>query len=215
MVEIIAPANLAERLPTSLVDRTTGRLARLIPAILVAFIGLLLLLPPTARAGTPEKAARDYLAAVKANRVEEVVRAMHPRALKQFRDAVIPVLREADRRGAWPQFRTMFSGARTVNQLQSLGPADFFTAFYRSFGRLNPNLTETLKQSTLTVLGRVDEGKTAHVLYRAVFTLSGRKRSKLSVISFQANRDGWKALLTDEYANLANNLRQALPPGKD
>ena len=215
MVEIIISAGSAGQSTRKIFRRASDRSTRRFFLSLLAAAWLPLLLPLTALAETPEEAARSYLAAVRTNRVESVVQAMHPAALKEFQAALIPVLREAERRGAGPQFMAMFSGAKTVAQLQALGPPDFFAAFYRSFGRLNPNVVTTLEHATFTVLGRVDEGKTAHVLYRAVFTLSDRRRTKLSVISFQQSGGAWKALLTDEYAALADNLRQALPPGKD
>lgn len=215
MVEIIISAGLAEQSTGNVFHPAGDRFIRRSFLFLLAVAWLPLLLPPAALAETPEEAARSYLAAVRTNRVESVVRAMHPLALKKFQSALIPVLGEAERRGAGPQFMAMFSGAKTVAQLKALSPAEFFASFYRSFGQLNPKVVQTLEQSTFTVLGRVDEGKTAHVLYRAVFTLSDRRRTKLSVISFQQGGGAWKALLTDEYADLADNLRQALPPDKD
>jgi hypothetical protein len=183
-----------------------------------ALVGLCAALLMTARGGAdeakkpadaPDAFAKKALAALKDDRIEEFAKMMHPEALKEFRGLLMTVVAAAGEKGQEKQVLALFDGAKSADDLKEFTDVKFFTAFYRTVTKLQPQLKEMLGGSEVQTLGSVAEGKDKmHVLYRMTMSVQGAKVTKMAVLSLRKTESGWGMLLDGDIEGMGAMLKQ-------
>jgi hypothetical protein len=160
--------------------------------------------PPTAV--TPIEGARRAVLALKEDRLEDFAAAMHPEALTSFRTLLQPVLDGAVRENKQAEVLMLFEGAADVEAVKKLSEPQFFVTFLRG-ALAKADLKKTLAGANYRFLGTVQEGETAHVVYRMAISFEpGRSVIIPSVISMKKHGTQWGALLTGDVEGMAQVL---------
>jgi hypothetical protein len=163
------------------------------------------------RAETPEGVADAYMDAMRRDRVQEAAEHMDPRALAEFRSAMLSLADRADKQGKAAEVVGMFADVKDLPALRGLAPKDFFVAFCRGIAKQRPQVREVLSTARTQVLGHVSEGTdTAHVVYRMTVPTEGEAVTKVSLMSLRKTPDGWRLLLTESAQAMVNALERQL-----
>jgi len=171
--------------------------------------------PAAPEAGTPEKTAHDQLEALRAGDWQKFTAHMHPKALRRFKEMMVPVaaaVSKSDAATARNARKAVFADM-PLERLEASPPEIFFERFMQNFGAMNPGLTEAYKTTIPTYLGQVQEGAMVHVLARYSRKMGNETVSEVTVASFEKDGGEWKGLLSSELEQLAARLRaQFLKP---
>jgi len=164
---------------------------------------------PAAGEKSPEAVAAHALSALKANRIADFARAMHPEAIKQLRSTLLSVVDAAEKKGRVEEALSIFKDVGSAAELRKLDDVGFFTAFFEGVMEMQPRLRDPFRGMTLDMIGHVAEGADViHVVYRGTVTQGETKVSKMSVMSLKANGDDWGMLLTGDIETMAAMLKR-------
>jgi hypothetical protein len=143
---------------------------------------------------TPEAVAQRYLASMKARDWAANAAMVHPAELDSIKAAFMDVARSD----------TSTAGLRAIFQvgsaaeLQALPSTQVYARFVGSTVGAQAEMQHFLESATFKVLGHVDEGDSAYVVYRVTGTGASGPVSQVTVMSLRRDGATWKARLTDE-----------------
>jgi hypothetical protein len=181
-----------------------------------ALVALLLLVPGAMRAQgpsadvqkamaatTPAAFAEAFLSLFAHGEFEQSAQLMHPDALSPVRRIVSLIVKQ-DPSG---EVRSQLLGVSTDSAVAALTDAQVFAKFLTQVFAQQEGVLETMKGSTVAVLGVVAEGAdTAHVVWRSGMTMQGLSISKMEVLSVRRAGTGWRAMLTGDFENFIKGM---------
>lgn len=181
--------------------------------LIAPFPLLLLLLQQPARAldpsPGPEEVARKSLEDLKADRIEDFVKAMHPGSLTQLRSALLKIYEDASKTGQGGQILSLFDGVKSSADLKSLNDVSFMVAYLRGSTKLIPGYKETVRQMDAQVIGHIDEGREkTYVIYRSKLGNNAGSPVTMKAIGLRKNGPGWGMLLGDDIEVVLLMLKQ-------
>jgi hypothetical protein len=156
---------------------------------------------------TPEAAAEQYLAAMKAGDWQRTAALMHPEALAELK-GVFSLVAIADSTGVvvGPMF-----GVPNATEFEALSPQEVYARVLGSVSRRAPQLITAMRGVQIQVLGSVREGpETAHVVYRLNMSADGVPSSRIDIISFRRSGDRWLGLLSGDLRSMAESISRAI-----
>ena len=168
-----------------------------------------------AKPETPESVTQAYFDAMQAGRVKDAMEYMHPEALKQFRDTLLPLVEMVETmdkdRPARRRFFAMFDGVEDTAALRKLSHKALVASLLKGIMKLQPGSRESLAKAKIKLIGHVKEGDSlAHVVYRMEVSVQGSTASRVSAISLRRHRAGWRLLLMTEIRNVVEMIRSSL-----
>lgn len=173
---------------------------------------------PTPPGERPEEVAHTYIRAMADLHLNVVADTMHPSALEAFQKILIRISdlvasAPADRKPPERVIQALF-GEQGPAGVKSGAPRDVFVRFMNNLTTFVPQIREMTAGSEYQVLGHVDEGDRAHVVFRATLRRGASELTKMEVLSLQRDGGTWKVLLTDDLADLVAGLGTQLmaPP---
>jgi hypothetical protein len=180
-----------------------------------------LLLAATAVASaeeTPEEVAHRYIRGLADQQLNVVADSMHPAALERFREILgsIATAIEAappDRKPPEKMVNALF-GDNGLGSVKTDAPRDVFVRFMSNLTTFVPQIREMTAGSEYQVIGHVDEGNMAHVVFRATLKRGQTELTKMDVLSLKRDGSEWRMMLTDDLADLISGLGRQLatPP---
>lgn len=174
--------------------------------------------PPTEK---PEEVAHTYIRAMADLHLNVVADSMHPSALASFQNLLTRIASgieaaPADRKPPAEMVSALF-GENGLAKVKSDPAREVFVRFMNNLATFVPQIREMTGGSEYQVIGHVDEGDFAHVVFRATLKRGEISMTKMEVLTLQRDGDSWKVLLTDELATMVSGLGRQLmnpPPPK-
>jgi hypothetical protein len=164
-------------------------------------------------APSPEEVANGHLIAIKDADWAAYTASLHPEAVKRFKQMMIPAAeaaKAADNPAGKNILERVFDNA-DLGKLKAASPSEFFQLFITNWSAKNRGFTQTMKNSTVQMLGHVSEGgRLAHAVYRMTIPAGNAKVTKVEVITLEKDGEVWKCQLTSELENLAGSLMRQL-----
>jgi hypothetical protein len=172
-------------------------------------------LPAASRAAddtSPEAVVRVATEALNHGRTEEFARAMHPEALRKFREVMTAFVDAAAKDGKADQVLKLFPSVTDVEGLKRLDDVSFFADYLRGATARDPSLKSALANSKIEVLGHVAEGKeTTHVVYRMSTKVDGTDFDGIiQVASLGKHGTNWKMLLSSDVETMTLMMKQRI-----
>jgi hypothetical protein len=183
-------------------DHAVARMAR-------AALGLLFLYSIAAEAQrvSPEDVALEYFAALQIEGLPAAtVRYLHPDALVEFKEMVMPLIENGD-----PILSLVFP-EMTLEQVKALDPAELTRRFFGAIP--SPVFAPEPRFDQMEIVGVVSEGDQRHVLARVTVRMGEASMTDFDVMSFVPFGDTWRMQLTGELRGVAAELRSSLPERK-
>ncbi|HYH82902.1 MAG TPA: hypothetical protein VEX86_24120 [Longimicrobium sp.] len=175
-----------------------------------ALASLAVALPGTAGAQqTPEQAAERFLQTLKAQDWAANATLMDAAELDSMKAAFLEVT-STDTSTAG--LRAVF-GVGSGAELRGLTPAVVYQRFATNVIGQRPGMSQFLAAATFRVMGRVQEGDTAYVVYRVSSTPAAGSNipalNQVSVVTTRRTGGVWKVRLNDEIQGMLAGLRSA------
>ena len=160
---------------------------------------------------SPEVVVREATTASNQGRYEEFARAMHPDAIRQFKNAMISLIDAADKDGKANQILRLFPKLKTVEEFKKRDPNLFFADYLSGVINLQPELKKMLSGAQVTTIGHVDESKNlTHVLYRMKAKVEGEPLELGPlVVTLKKDGDRWAMLLNGDVETMMVMMIQA------
>ena len=162
------------------------------------------LLPASAFAGvsqvhkteysTPESLVRAYGTAIQKADWEYWASLFHPDTTNRVYAVVRSIASSGDR-SALERF-----GIGPDMELESLSAPELMAHVMTHLSSQNPNAIENVQMSEIQVIGSVNEGDVAHVVYRVTLDIVAIGRSP-RVLSCKRYRSGWRILTEPEFVD--------------
>lgn len=167
----------------------------------------------------PEQIANEYIRAMSDQRVNVVADCMHPAALDNFKTILVEMGAAIERAPADRRPDRMINalfGDDGITKIKDGEPRELFVQFMSNLMVFLPQICEMTAGSEYQIIGHVEEGNLAHVVFRATLRRGEAKLTKMEVLTVKREGLGWKVLLTDDLANLVIGLgRQLASPPKE
>jgi hypothetical protein len=154
----------------------------------------LVIAAPLAAQDTPAQVAERYLATMKTRDWAANATLVHPAELDSLKAAFVDVAR-SDTSSAG--LRALFN-VSTPRELEALPPVQVYQRFVASTVGQQAEMTQFLSSAVFKVLGHVEEGDSAYVVYRVTATASSGPMTQVTVMSLRRVPGGWRTRLTDE-----------------
>jgi hypothetical protein len=186
---------------------------RVLPILSAALCAVILL--PNSRADAEDASAeavvRKAIDAANGNRLGDFAAAMHPDALKKFRDLMSLVIDEAEKHGNAGQVLPVFPGVKNLDDVKKLSDRKLFAAFVGGVTALKPELKKALAGAQVRVLGHITEGKgLTYVIYRMKMNVDGSDFTVTNVASLRPDGTRWALLLNGDTEATLLLLKQAV-----
>ena len=156
----------------------------------------------------PEVAQRTWVA-VQDHKWDAVAHLTHPRALREFRALLAPIV-DADGPAADSVRQIMF-GSISHEAAAMVSDSAVYVNLMRWSDSLNAAQPGAMEATHYQLLGTVAEGRdTVHVIARASATVSGRHLTWIQVYSLARSGATWRGLLQPNWSQFAAALRAAI-----
>jgi hypothetical protein len=167
-------------------------------------VALALAIPAAAAAQTPEQVAERYLQTFKAGDWAGNAALIHPAELDSAKAAFVDVV-TSDTSTAG--LRQIFQ-VSTPAELRALTPQQVYQRFVA--GALPDEMKQFVSTATFSVIGHVEQGDTAYVVYRVSGAGQGNVPiSQVTILALRKDGGQWKARLTEETRQMLAGLRMA------
>ncbi|MBU0985484.1 MAG: hypothetical protein KKA42_16545 [candidate division Zixibacteria bacterium] len=160
------------------------------------------------REETPEALAEEYFAVLQTEGMSAVGRFMHPDALSDFKDMLVPVFRLQIETGQRQLLSLTFGDSVEVADLDAMDPTAFFNGFMNVITALPDGLQPSFDK--LEVLGTIEEGQARHVLTRVSVGAGEMAITAFEVLSFIPYEDSWRLQLSGKMKGLAQQLQASM-----
>jgi hypothetical protein len=130
---------------------------------------------------------------------------LHPEALAEVKENLMPLLQQAAQAGGEQQILGLFAGVDSMEGVAALSERDFFNRYLSGRLLIQPNLGEMLRQASTEILGELPgdtEGET-FVVYRFKGDPAGVQFENLDVVKVRLDGETWRPMLTDDLKSLA------------
>ncbi len=155
-----------------------------------------------------ETLARDYFASIQNEGIGAIAGALHPDALEEFRDMILPIF-EAEAESGQPNFtNAVFGGPKNIDEIRALDSESFISAFMDFLGQQMQNLN--VKFDRIEILGSVAEGPDRHVLARVTVGAGEISVTEMEVLSYTPYEDTWRLQMNGELKGIATALRGSI-----
>lgn len=179
-------------------------------AILPLIAALATAAQPTAE--TPEAVAHLLFEAYRDADFARAAALMHPEALAGIRTLLVD-LAALDSTGEMLQ---VFAGTADPDVLAQMSAEDVFARFIGTVMKIQPEMEAAFRSLEVEALGTVYEGDAlAHVVTRNRISMLGATVTQMEVVSVQRHGEGWRALLSGSFENLAAALRAQVEAARD
>ncbi|HET7464056.1 MAG TPA: hypothetical protein VFJ82_22560 [Longimicrobium sp.] len=173
--------------------------------LLAAALAVLALPSAILAQGTPEQAAERYLQTLKAQDWAANSGLMDPAELDSMKAAFLDA---ATSDTSTAGLREIFN-IGSVPELRALAPAVVYQRFAANVIGQREGMAQFLGAATFRVMGHVQEGDSAWVVYRVSGPAGGAAASQVSLMALRSVGGAWKARLSDEVRGMLTGLRQA------
>ena len=162
---------------------------------------------PAQAAGSPRAVAQRVLNALSSRDAAAFARDVHPQEMANFREGLLPMLRQAAAANKQAEVVRFFPGAKSVAEIEKLSVERFFIGYLQGvFQRMEAAGNVRL---TNTVLGEVAEGDTlSHIVYRARITQGRNERVDMAVLTLKKSPGGWKIFLPGDFTAMGRAANQ-------
>jgi hypothetical protein len=164
---------------------------------------------PASAAKTPataESVAMAYLKASRETNVNEMAALMHPEAIEKFTETLMPAVVEARKAGMEDRIMPMFSGVKSVAELEKMEPKQFYASY---IGTTAARYRKIFSKMKFTTIGGLMEGADLyHFVYRMNIDLRKTSATQVSLVSLKRNGNGWGVLLTQDVKNSTKQVRR-------
>jgi len=155
---------------------------------------------------TPEQVATTYFETLKSDGIEAAPRFIHPKELERFKSMLLPLFTAG---GSTDNLSTLFFGEKkTPEEISAMAPSDFMSGFLSLAGAQLKSSNINLDK--ITVIGKINEGETVHVLIRSSTGNDTFKLTKVEVISMIPDGNNWKLLLFGEMEEMVQVIKSQL-----
>ena len=164
--------------------------------------------PTSAQApGSPRIVAQRVLNALSSRDAAGFARDVHPQEMANFREGLLPMLRQAAAANKQAEVVRFFPGTKSVADIEKLSVERFFIGYLQGvFQRMEAAGNVRL---TNTVLGEVAEGDTlSHVVYRARLSQGTNQRVDMAVLTLKKSPGGWKIFLPGDFTAMGRAANQ-------
>jgi hypothetical protein len=162
----------------------------------------------------PEEVAHTYIRGLADQRLTVVAETMHPAALDRFKQILVRIAEmieaaPADRKPPEKMVSALF-GESGLSTVKVDPPNEVFVRFMSNLTTFVPQIREMTAGSEYQVIGHVDEGNMAHVVFRATLRRGKVEMTKMEVLSLKRDGTQWKVMLTDDLTDLIVGLGRQL-----
>jgi hypothetical protein len=152
--------------------------------------------------------ARAYFEVLQTEGMTSVGQFMHPNALVEFKDMLLPVF-EAEASAGDAQLRAVtFGNQATIDDVRNQDPESFMNGFMNIIAAQAGDIRISFDK--LEVLGVVPEGEQRHVLTRITVGADQLELTEFEVLSFIPFEGSWRLQLNGEMKGLAAALASQL-----
>lgn len=167
---------------------------------------------------TPEEVAHRYIRGLADQQMNLVADTMHPGALERFKSILGSIARAvesvpADRKPPERMLNALF-GENGLAAVRTDPAREVFIRFMSNLTTFVPQIREMTAGSEYQVIGHVEEGNLAHVVFRATLRRGEVELTKMDVLSLKREGTEWKVMLTDDLSDVIIGLGRQLaaPP---
>lgn len=162
----------------------------------------------------PVDVVREWSDALKATDFQKMAEVMHPEALAEFKEILLPVMQgfqESIAQDTTGVAQVPDSLKQQLEGIDQLEPLQFYPQAMTVLTSLVPDLRQSLSGLTSTIIGGVAEGDTlTHVVTRTQASFMGQEVvSDVDVVSVKKSIGGWRIMLTGNIRGLAEGIRSA------
>ncbi len=162
----------------------------------------------------PVDVVREWTDALKAGDFQKMASVMHPEALTEFKEILLPVMQgfqESIAQDTTGVAQVPDSLKQQLAGIDQLEPAQFYPQAMNVLTSIVPDLRQSLSGMTSTVIGGVPEGDTlTHVVTRTQAAYMGQPMiSDVDVVSVKKSDANWRIMLTGNIRGLAEGIRSA------
>ena len=166
-------------------------------------------IPTTAAAKHRQAVFRAYVAATRVFDWKKAAGYFDPQVLAELQALMAKTLREAGDKPEGPKLLKLFGGVGSVEEFESLTPAEAFAGFMKGLTESIPALKQAITNAQFEYLGEVQEKpELVHLIYRTRLKVGGIDSAKVTASSMVKTPDGWRLLLDDEVKGFAKMLEQ-------
>jgi hypothetical protein len=175
--------------------------------MLAAALALLALSAPrtVAAQGTPEQVATQYLQSMKTQDFAANAALVHPAEEDSLKAALLEAI-SGDTSTAG--LRQVFN-VGSVAEFRALPAQTVYQRFVSATITQQEGMVQALGAATFSVMGHVDGGDTAYVVYRVSANVNGNALSQVSVLSLRRDGAAWKVRLPEDLKQTIAGLRTA------
>jgi hypothetical protein len=130
---------------------------------------------------------------------------MHPAEQDSLKAAIVEVVATDTSTAGLRQVFNVGSPA----ELRALPPQQIYQRFVANTVGSQPGMREMLAAATFGVIGHVQQGDTAYVVYRVTASAEGNALSQVTVLSLRRDGAGWKVRLPEELKGMMMGMRTA------
>lgn len=164
-----------------------------------------------AQTSHPEDVAREYFRTMQAEGMTSIGSFMHPQALRDFKQMLIPVYEFEAESGQRQLMDLTFGQLATIADLRRLSPAAFMNGFMRLVAAELGDVKISFDK--LEILGTIAEGEARHVLTRMTVGAGDLAVTQFEVLSFLPYGEGWRLQLNGKMKGMAKVLRSSIGRG--
>jgi len=155
-----------------------------------------------------EAITRQYFNTLETEGFVSIGRYMHPEALSDFKEMVLPVFISEAESGQRQLLDITFGAPAEVDDLSALAPEEFMNGFMNLVAAQAGSALVSFDK--LDILGTVSEGDDIHVLTRTTVLAGELEITGFEVLSFRPYEGSWGLLLNGEMKGIAAALRANL-----
>lgn len=158
-----------------------------------------------ARNAEPQAVAKEYFSVLQQEGLSSIGRFMHPKALKEFKEMLIPAYVAEFETGGHQLLEDAFGKDKSITDIKKMDPLAFMNGF---MGRSAAKLGDLkISFDKLEILGTIAEGDARHVLVRISGGGGGVTLSAFEVLSFIPYQKSWRLQLNGNIRGIASAIR--------
>lgn len=163
---------------------------------------------PKDREADVRKQAQAFFKAFQACDAKAMAQGMHPDALKEFKELMLPVVEAAEKAGKDKSLLRMFKGAKSVKEVAALPAEQFFGSAMQNIFDF-PGIKENAKKATFQLISvSFENDNVANVIYKLHLQGQAAQVSKLDAMTFKRVGKEWRCMLEANSRQALENLKK-------
>ena len=155
-----------------------------------------------------EDIANQYFTTLQAEGMTSVGKYMHPDALVNFKEMLLPIYKGEAETGKRQLLDVTFGKDSTVDDLESLDPELFMNGFMNLVALQAGTSSVTFDK--LEIVGSVKEGEDIHVLSRITVGAGEAEITQFEILSFKPYKGTWRLQLNGKMKGIAASIKANL-----